>query len=164
MFILFSFFAFAQIDTTKQKPKPPNLRHKLPKPPKEKVNYGMPIQLFMEYMPRFSGCENIEGNDDMKKNCADEKMLEFIYNNICYPDSARKNGIEGIVVISFTVGKDGAVLNPIIRRDIGDGCGKEALRVIKLLPKFIPSKRVWDNGKEEVVECEFNLPIRFRLE
>jgi protein TonB len=86
-------------------------------------------------------------------------MLAFIYANICYPDSARENGIEGTVVISFKVEKDGSIINPIIRREIGGGCEEEVLRIIKMLPKFIPAER---NG--EKVRTQFNLPIRFRLE
>jgi protein TonB len=157
IFTMLSLCAFAQIDTIQEKPKPPNLRHKLPKPPKEKIYYEM-IDIFEE-MPRFPGCEDIEGNSMDKKSCADKKMLAFIYANICYPDSARENGIEGTVVISFEVEKDGSIINPIIRREIGGGCEKEVLRIIKMLPKFIPAER---NG--EKVRTQFNLPIRFRLE
>jgi periplasmic protein TonB len=156
-FIIFSFSVFAQIDTIGQKPKPPSLRHKLPKPPKEKIdNYEIDVY---EEMPRFPGCEDIEGSSLDKKACADEKMLAFIHDNICYPDSARENGIEGTVVISFIVEKDGSITNAKIIRDLGAGCGEEALRIVNMLPNFEAAKL---NGKP--VRCQFNLPIRFRLE
>lgn len=157
-FVIFSFFAVAQIDTTGQKPNPPNLRHKLPKPPKEKIDNYELIEI-NEEMPRFPGCEDIEGNDLDKKACADEKMLAFIHDNICYPDSARKNGIEGTAVVSFVIEKDGSITNAKIIRDPGAGCGEEALRIVNLLPNFEPGKF---DGKP--VRVQFNLPIKFRVE
>jgi protein TonB len=163
IFIIFTFSVSAQIDTTKQKSKPPNLRHKLPKMPKEEISYGMPLKPFYENMPLFFDCDSIN-NYVEKKSYSDSLMLGFIYENICYPDSARKNGIEGIVVISFIINKDGSILNPIIRRNIGGGCDEEALRIVNLFPKFTPAKRVWDDEKVELIESPFNLPIKFRLE
>lgn len=160
LFIVFYYSAFAQTDTTKQKPKSRNLRHTLPKPPKRMI---YPAPKPYEEFTMFPGCDSTK-NYTERREYSDSLMLAFIYDNICYPDSARENGIEGIVVISFIVGKDGSILNPIIRRDIGGNCGTEALRVIKLFPKFIPAKRVWDNKKIEIIECPFNVPIRFRLE
>lgn len=113
-------------------------------------------------MPRFPGCEN-ESTTEAKKACADKKMLEFVYQNIKYPAIARENGIEGTVVVTFVVEKDGKVTDARIVRDIGGQCGQEALRVVQLMnDKSI----VWTPGKQRgrPVRVQFNLPVRFKLE
>jgi protein TonB len=90
-------------------------------------------------------------------------MLEFVYGNIRYPKPARRQGVEGICVVSFVVEKDGRLTNIRLRRDIGAGCGEEVLRVVQLMNeqdiRWIPGKQ---DG--EVVRVEFNLPVQFRLE
>ena len=156
IFIMFSISIFAQVDTIKRK-LPTRYRTDLPKKPESKKRRYLSTPI--ETMPRYPGCEDIEGNDAVKKNCADKKMLEFIYENICYPDSARENGIEGTVVISFVVEKDGTISNHKIIRAIGGGCEEESMRVMRMFPKFISGEL-----EGEPVRVQFNLPIRFRLE
>lgn len=107
----------------------------------------------VEEMPRFPGCE------DNNKNCADKKMLEFIYQNLRYPALARENGVEGTVVVSFIVEKNGKITEPKIVREIGGGCGDEVMRVVNLMPTWIPGKQ-----RGEVVRVQYNLPVRFKLE
>ena len=85
----------------------------------------------VEEMPRFPGCETIAGTDADKKQCAEKKMLTFIYSNIVYPSIARENGVEGVVVVRFIVEKDGSLSGLGLVRDIGGGCGEEAMRVLK---------------------------------
>ncbi len=113
----------------------------------------------VEEMPRFPGCEDTSTQIVEKKNCADHKMLEFIYNSIRYPATAREAGIEGTVVISFIIEQDGKISEPKIVRDIGGGCADEALRVVNLMPDWIPGRQ-----KGEVVRVQFNLPVRFKLD
>lgn len=156
-FIIFSVSTFAQVDTIKRKLST-RYRTDLPQKPNPKKLYDVMINP-SETMPRYPGCEDIEGNDAVKKSCADKKMLEFIYENICYPDSARENGIEGTVVISFIIEKDGTLSNHKIIRAIGGGCEEESMRVVRMFPKFIPGELMG-----EKVNVQFNLPIRFRLE
>lgn len=136
-------------EVPKEKPKPK------PKP-KEKV----PDEIFqvVEEMPRFPGCES-EGDKEAQKKCASDKMIKFIYGNIKYPPIARENGVEGTVVIRFVVDKDGSVTAPEIVRDIGAQCGAEALRVVNMMPKWIPGKQ-----RGQAVKVYFNLPVKFRLE
>ena len=112
----------------------------------------------VEEMPAFKGCESIEDKLEQKK-CADEKMLQFIYTNIKYPKDARINGIEGMVVVKFVVEKDGSITNAEVVRDIGAGCGQEALRVVNKMPK-------WEAGRQRgrPVRVQFNLPVKFKLE
>ena len=90
-------------------------------------------------------------------------MLEFIYKNIKYPTIARENGVEGVCVIRFVVEKDGTISEPEILRNIGAGCGEEALRVVKKM-NTLPQK--WTPGKQRnsPVKVRFNLPVRFKLQ
>lgn len=118
----------------------------------------------VEDMPRFPGldCEDIAGDSKAKKACADKAMLQFIYKQITYPAIARKNGVEGTVVIQFVIEKDGFISNVKIVRDIGSECGQEALRVVKAM-NDLPKR--WISGKQrgKPVRVQFNLPIKFRL-
>lgn len=115
----------------------------------------------VEEMPRFPGCEDIADLTE-RKQCADKNMLEYIYKNIKYPKEARDAGVEGMVVVSFVVEKDGSISTPRIMRDIGAGCGEEALRLIYLMQERVH----WTPGKQRgrKVRVQFNLPIRFKLE
>lgn len=112
----------------------------------------------VEDNPAFPGCEGISDKAE-KKRCADEKMLQFIYSNIKYPAIARENGVEGMAVIKFVVEKDGSITSPEIARDIGAGCGAEALRVVQMMPKWEPGKQ-----RGRAVRVQFNLPVKFKLE
>lgn len=144
-----------------QKPKPK------PKPkPKSKYKLTMDesdVYTVVEEMPRFAGCEGLEGTNKEKQACAEKKMLEFIYSNIEYPNLARENGREGTVVIRFVIDEKGNVIKPQILREIGDGCGKEGLRVVK---KMNSLSEKWTPGKQrgKAVKVQFNLPIRFKLD
>ena len=117
----------------------------------------------VEEMPVFPGCEDRDLPADEYKKCAQEAMLQFIYGNIQYPTEAREAGIEGTVGIRFVVGADGGVQNPQIVREIGGGCGAEALRVVNSMVeqdiRWIPGK-----NRGEAVPVYFNLPIKYRLE
>jgi TonB family protein len=130
-----------------------------PPPPEE---YNDEIFKVVEQMPRFPGCEDMSGTLDDKKSCATQKLYEFIYDNIKYPILARETGIQGSVVISFVVNRDGSVEQVNILRDPGAGCGDEAKRVVKLMNekniKWMPGKQ---RGKP--VRVQFILPIKFAL-
>ena len=89
-------------------------------------------------------------------------MLEFLYSNIKYPAIARENGIEGQVVVSFVVEKDGTITDPKVVRDPGAGLGKEATRVVDMMGK-LPEK--WTPGQQRgnPVRVQFILPVKFEL-
>lgn len=148
---------------TKPKAKKPKPKKTVKPPVKKKKEVIEPVHAFVEEMPRFPGCESIDGNTVEKKGCADKKMLEFIYKNIKYPSLARENGVEGTVVISFVVEKDGSITGIKIVRDAGAGLGEEALRIVQKMEN-LPQK--WIPGKQgnEKVRVQFNLPIRFKLQ
>ena len=85
-----------------------------------------------------------------------EALHKFIEDNLQYPQIAAENCIGGRVYVQFEVDTDGTVQNPKILRDIGGGCGEEALRIVRLMPKWKPGRFY---GK--VVKTTFNLPIFF---
>ena len=88
-----------------------------------------------------------------------DALSKFIADNIKYPQLAKENNITGRVFVSFVVEKDGRVGQVKILRDIGGGCGNEAVRVVKMMPKWKPGKQ---RGK--AVRTQFNLPVNFDLQ
>jgi TonB family protein len=87
-----------------------------------------------------------------------DPMMDFIRNNLRYPLSARQQGIEGTVYISFIVEKDGSVTEVHTIRGIQPEADAEAARVVQLFPNWIPGKQ-----NHEVVRVRFVLPIKFSL-
>ncbi len=87
-----------------------------------------------------------------------DAMYKFLQDNIRYPRLALENNITGKVYVTFVVEKDGSISRPRLLRDIGGGCGQEALRVVKLMPKWKPGKQ-----RDKVVRVQYNLPVRFEL-
>jgi TonB family protein len=112
--------------------------------------------------PMFPGCETIEGNKAEIRQCADQKLFGYLHSNLKYPELARKNKIEGSVVIKFFIDNNGNVSKAEIAQDIGDGCGDAALKVINQMIaeniQWIPAKL---DGKN--VAMEFALPFKFAL-
>ncbi|WP_020534990.1 energy transducer TonB [Lewinella cohaerens] len=144
----------AKVDEGPAPPPPPP-----PPPPALEVKEIFKI---VEDMPRFPGCEDV-GTKEEKMACSQQKLLEFIYDNIKYPAIARDNNVSGTVVVRFVVQDDGSIENAEILRDIGADCGAEALRVVKLM-RNLPEK--WTPGKQRGrnVPVYFNLPIKFVLQ
>ncbi len=97
-----------------------------------------------EKMPKFPG--------------GDEALMKFLNDNINYPTEAMKNGIQGRVIVQFVVTKDGSIGEVKIIRSIDYLLDKEAIRLVKLLPKFEPGAI---NG--EPVNVWYTLPISFHL-
>ncbi len=87
-----------------------------------------------------------------------DALYKFITDNLKYPQLALENAIEGRVYVTFVVDTDGTVKNVRVLRDIGGGCGREAVRVVEMMPKWIPGKQ---RGKP--VCSQFNLPVNFVL-
>ncbi|HPH18971.1 MAG TPA: TonB family protein [Haliscomenobacter sp.] len=87
------------------------------------------------------------------------ELLRFLAQNILYPEVARKENIQGLVVVQFIIGKDGTIIDPHVVHGIGGGANEEALRVVKTIPKWKPGSQ-----KGQAVNVQFNLPIRFMLE
>ena len=87
-----------------------------------------------------------------------DSLAAFLAANIEYPQLAKDNNISGTVYVSFVIERNGQVGNIRLLRDIGAGCGQEAVRVIKLMPNWEPGKH---RGKP--VRVQFNLPVKFEL-
>lgn len=85
-------------------------------------------------------------------------MIQFLSTNLKYPAEAMEKNVQGTVYVSFIVEKDGSISNVVLKRDIGSGCGEEAVRVVKMMPKWTPGKQ---KGKE--VRTQFVLPVSFKL-
>ncbi len=84
---------------------------------------------------------------------------EYLQNNMHYPDEARKNNIQGRVIVKFIVDELGNIVDVHTIRGIGGGCDEEAQRVVAAMPKWKPGTQ---NGK--LVKVYFTLPINFVLE
>ena len=100
--------------------------------------------MVVEDMPAFPG--------------GDLGLMKFIQRNVKYPPIAKEYNIEGKVYISFIVDKSGSVTNVKIVRGVDKNLDAEAVRVVKLLPKYKPGKQ---RGKP--VRVMFTIPINFTL-
>ena len=85
-------------------------------------------------------------------------LMKYIRDNMQYPSIAQENGIQGRVVVRFVVSKDGSVRDVTVMRGVDPSLDKEAIRVVKSLPNFIPGKQ---NG--HAVNVYYILPVSFRL-
>ncbi|MDR3652026.1 MAG: energy transducer TonB [Paludibacter sp.] len=103
------------------------------------------IDRIIEQMPQFPGGESA--------------LLSFIEKNLTKPPVAQHdNGVPGKVICRFVVEKDGSISNITVIRSLDPACDKEAVRVLKLLPKFIPGKQ---DGK--AVRVYYTLPVIFKF-
>lgn len=129
-----------------------------PPPPDETEGKDEPWLIIAEEMPRFPGCEDRDLSKAERTSCANALLLKHMYENIRYPELARHAGFEGTVYIKFVVERDGSISNAQIVRDIGGGCGEEALKVVNNMPKWLPGKQ-----RGRPVRVQFNLPVKFKL-
>lgn len=89
----------------------------------------------------------------------DRGRLEFLMQNVRYPQKAREEGAQGTVYIQFIVSETGEILRPRILRGVHPDIDKECLRIIRLMPRWEPRMV---NG--EAVCTLFNMPIKFTLQ
>jgi TonB family protein len=87
-----------------------------------------------------------------------EAFGKFLATNVKYPKAARDNNVQGRVIITFVVEKDGALSNMKVVRGIGSGCDEEAVRVLSTSPAWKPGIQ---NGKP--VKVQYSVPISFSL-
>jgi len=100
---------------------------------------------FAEVMPSFEG--------------GMQNFYKFMSKNIKYPRQATRMGVEGRVYIQFVVEKDGSLSDLKVVKGIGAGCDEEALRVMKLVPSFLPGKQ-----GDVRVPVRMVIPIYFNLQ
>lgn len=88
---------------------------------------GDSVSTYTEIMPCFPG--------------GDENFYRFIQEEIHYPLLAHNAGVEGKVYMQFVITKYGDVVLPRVVKGIGYGCDEEAIRVVKLMPRWSPGKQ-----------------------
>ena len=98
----------------------------------------------VEQMPRFPGGERA--------------LKKYLKSHINYPPMAAENNVQGKVVVQFVVNKDGSVGEVKLVRSVDKDLDREAIRVVKSLPKFTPGRQ---NG--EAVNVWYTLPVPFEL-
>ena len=86
------------------------------------------------------------------------ECMKFLSKNIKYPTISQENGVQGRVIVQFVVNQDGSIVDPTVVRGVDPYLDKEALRVIKMMPKWKPGKQ---RGK--AVRVKFTVPVMFRL-
>lgn len=99
----------------------------------------------VEQMPSFPGGQSA--------------LMSYLANNIKYPVVAQENGVQGRVVVSFVVERDGSITDVQVVRSVDPSLDREAQRVVKSMPKWIPGKQ---NG--QAVRVKYNVPVSFRLQ
>ena len=113
-------------------------------PPEEEEEEQV-IHIRVEKMPEFPGGQ--------------EALNRYLVRNIKYPLLAQENGIQGRVVCQFVVNSDGSIVDISVVRGVEESLDKEAIRVIKSMPKWTPGRQ---GGKS--VRVKYTLPIRFKLQ
>jgi protein TonB len=110
----------------------------------EKIKNEPKIFKFVEKEPKYPGGRS--------------ELFRYLRNVTEYPTSAKEAGIEGTVIVNFVVNKDGSITDVQIGRGVSEKLNKEALRVVKNMPKWQPGKQ---RGKP--VRVRYRVPIRFSL-
>jgi len=99
----------------------------------------------VEQMPQFPGGPNA--------------LFEYLSKNIKYPVVAEENGIQGRVIVTFVVERDGSITDVKVAKSVDPSLDKEATRVVKSMPHWIPGKQ---NGS--AVRVKYTVPVTFRLQ
>ena len=106
---------------------------------------------------------DVKGNDELNGKAqfpgGPAELLKYIAKNLKYPVIAQENGIQGKVILRFVVNAQGHVENVKVLRSLDPYCDKEAIRVVKSLPQWIPGKQ---NGRN--VPVYYTCPIVFKLQ
>ena len=113
-----------------------------PEPPKEEESKVFDV---VEQMPSFPGGQ--------------AALMQWLSSNISYPVIAAENGVQGRVIVQFIVEKDGSITDVQVVKSVDPSLDKEAARVVKAMPKWIPGKQ---NGAE--VRVKFTVPVTFKLQ
>lgn len=116
-----------------------------PPPPAPKPEVATKVFDFVEEMPSFPG-----GNG---------ALVSYLASNIKYPVVAQENGVQGRVIVSFVVERDGSISDVRVARSVDPSLDREAQRVVKSMPRWKPGKQ---NGS--AVRVKYNVPVVFRLQ
>ncbi|HEY9543821.1 energy transducer TonB [Prevotella sp.] len=113
-----------------------------PEPPKVEEQKVFDV---VEQMPSFPG--------------GPAALMSYLSQNTKYPVVAQENGVQGRVVVSFVVERDGSITDVRVVRSVDPSLDKEATRVVKSMPHWIPGKQ---NGS--TVRVKYNVPVSFKLQ
>lgn len=117
--------------------------------------------------PMFKSCNSAVHagwNTDSSRVCGENQLFAILAQNIRYPEEARNNNLQGTVVVSCIVEPESGRMSSLkLLKDIGGGCGNEALRVLKALDTL---GLRWQPGilNGKAVRVQHALPIRFKLQ
>lgn len=128
------------VNASEEEPVPDVVIDDIPETPVEELPRS-----YAEVMPTFEG--------------GIQNFYKFVAKNIKYPNQAKRMGVEGKVFIQFVVEKDGTLSSIQSVKGIGAGCEEEAIRVMKLVPKFKPGKQ-----GDVRVRVQMVVPISFQLQ
>lgn len=112
----------------------------------EEVEEDVPFAL-VEHKPKFQG-----GDPQVT-------FQKWVLSNVKYPESAVENGIQGKVVVQFTVDKDGSIKNVSVLKKVDPDIDKEAVRVVSSSPKWTPGQQ-----RTKTVPVVFQFPVSFQLQ
>ena len=144
--------------TPTQKPTPAPTKPKVEPTKPDPVDPNKPVALVSAAKrPVFKNCGN--SNRAKEEKCTTDKIYSYLKNRFEYPKEAMDKHIEGTVVVSFVVERDGSITDVRALNDIGGGCAKEAVKLIKSLPKFKPGLNV----KGDAIRVQYTQSIRFDL-
>lgn len=99
----------------------------------------------VEVMPQFPG--------------GPQALFEYLSKNIKYPVVAEENGVQGRVIVTFVVERDGSITDVQVVKSVDPSLDREAMRVVKSMPNWIPGKQ---NGA--AVRVKYTVPVTFRLQ
>ena len=116
-----------------------------PPPPAPKPEVSTKVFDVVEEMPSFPG-----GNG---------ALMSYLNSNTKYPVVAQENGVQGRVIISFVVERDGSISDVKVARSVDPSLDREAQRVVKSMPRWTPGKQ---NG--QTVRVKYTVPVVFRLQ
>ena len=116
-----------------------------PPPPAPKPEVATKIFDVVEEMPSFPG-----GNG---------ALMSYLASNIKYPVVAQENGVQGRVIVSFVVERDGSISDVRVARSVDTSLDREAQRFVKSMPRWKPGKQ---NGS--AVRVKYTVPVVFRLQ
>lgn len=116
-----------------------------PPPPAPKPEVATKVFDVVEEMPSFPGGQGA--------------LMSYLYSNTKYPVVAQENGVQGRVIISFVVERDGSISDVKVARSVDPSLDREAQRVVKSMPRWSPGKQ---NGS--TVRVKYTVPVVFRLQ
>ena len=116
-----------------------------PPPPAPKPEVATKVFDVVEEMPSFPG--------------GSAALMSYLSSNTKYPVVAQENGVQGRVIVSFVVERDGSISDVKVARSVDPSLDREAQRVVKSMPKWKPGKQ---NGS--AVRVKYTVPVVFRLQ